>query len=82
MPHRLPSLLRNRLWLPPAAMAVTPLATICSGPSLLVVVPSPSSPSPLNPIAQRLPSLFKNRPKSLPAAIAVTPLLKIFSGKL
>ena len=31
MAHRLPSLLRNRLWKPPAAIAVTLLATICSG---------------------------------------------------
>ena len=84
MAQRLPSLLRNRLWVPPAAIAVTLLATIFSGVLVPVWlnVPSPNWPEPLPPMAQRLPSLLRNRLWYFPAAIAVTLVVTIFSGTL
>ena len=74
MPHRLPSDLTNRECWDPAAMAVTPLATICSGRFVLLEVPSPNCPELFRPMAQRLPSDLRNRLWLSPQAIATTPL--------
>jgi len=56
MTHRLPSLLINRLWLPPAAIAVTPLATICSGAVSSIIVGTVTQLAiALPPMAHKLP---------------------------
>ena len=60
-------------WLYPADTAVTSLAT-CTGVKRVSLVPSPSWPSALYPIAQRVLSDFKNMERAFPADTAVTSL--------
>ncbi|HPK48485.1 MAG TPA: hypothetical protein PKY24_02280, partial [Opitutaceae bacterium] len=56
--QRLPSVFTIRLWSLPAATDCTPPASTITGDVRIVVVPSPSWPDALQPIAQRLPSAF------------------------
>src|SRR3989344_2532758 len=60
-----PSDLRARVWVPPAATAVTPeplpRPETSTGADLLVVVPSPIWPLPLNPQARTVPSDLRAR---------------------
>src|SRR5260221_306624 len=72
--HTRPSLVSARLWVAPAAIAVT---SVSRGPGVGIErdtsVLSPSSPTPLSPQAQTLPSLSSARLKPLPAATATAP---------
>jgi hypothetical protein len=57
-PQTVPSDLSATQWVSPAAMAITPVSLLTwTGTSLLVVVPLPSSLSPLLPQAQGLPDV-------------------------
>src|SRR3990167_1607542 len=85
-PHAqtVPSLLRARLWLVPAAIAVMPVRNpTSSGPWTWLGVNlsvgallSPSWPEALSPHAQTVPSLLRARLWLVPAAIAVMPVRK------
>src|SRR5688572_9970398 len=69
-----PSDLRAREKLMPAAMAVTPVALeTWTGVVRWVVVPSPSWPKSFAPHARTVPSDLRAREWELPTAIAVTP---------
>ena len=71
--HAVPSVLRNRLWFPPALMAATPLST-WTGVSSSCSVPAPNCPKLFAPVAQAEPSVFRNMLYPGPAEIAVTPV--------
>ena len=62
------------LWLEPAATATAfARPPACTGDQRVVVVPSPSSPAPLEPQVHTDPSLVRATEKKIAALIAVTP---------
>ena len=71
-----PALVSAQVWSPPAAIALTPLASplTSTGTLLSVVVPFPSWPKTLSPQHLTAPALVSAQVWTLPAAIALTPL--------
>jgi hypothetical protein len=61
-----PSVLRAQLWPEPSATSTTSLPSVaapaCTGVLLFTVVPSPSSPEPLDPQHQSVPSFLRAQP--------------------
>src|SRR5579864_4743410 len=72
--HTVPSLFSAKLWLPPAAMAATPVSALtATGVLLSVSVPLPNCPQALNPQAQTVPSPFNAKLCPAPPAMVATP---------